>query len=84
LLGCAPALESLLLGASYKAKYIRDGVIEKIKHQLASWKMLYLSEGGRITLTKRTLSNLPMYFMSFFPLPTSVANRVEKFQRDFL
>jgi hypothetical protein len=28
-------------------------------------------------------SNLPKYFMSF-PLPASVANRIEKFQHDFL
>jgi len=31
----------LPLGASYKVKHIWDGVIEKIEHQLASWKMMY-------------------------------------------
>jgi hypothetical protein len=45
---------------------------------------LPLSNGGKITLIKSTLSNLPTYFMSLFPLPLSVANRFEKFQRDFL
>jgi hypothetical protein len=61
-----------------------DGIIEKIERCLAGWKRLYLSKGGRITLIKSTLSNLPTYFMSLFPLPTSVANRIEKLQRDFL
>jgi hypothetical protein len=42
--------------------------------------MLYLSKGGRITLINSTLSNLPTYFMSLFPLPASVANRIEKLQ----
>jgi hypothetical protein len=58
-------------------------VIEKIECRLASWNM-YLSKGGRITLIKSTLSNLPTYFMSLFPLHASVANRIEKLQCDFL
>jgi hypothetical protein len=45
---------------------------------------MYLSKGGRVTLIKSTLANLPTYYMSLFPLPASVANRMEKIQRDFL
>jgi hypothetical protein len=41
-------------------------------------------KSSRITFIKSTLSNLPTYFMSLFPLPTSVANHIEKFQCDFL
>jgi hypothetical protein len=74
----------LLLGASQKAKHTWDGVIEKIKRQLVSWKMLYLSKGGRLTLIKSTLSNLPLFFMSHVPIPTGVANRIKKLQCDFL
>jgi hypothetical protein len=55
----------LPLGASYKANHIWDNVIEKIEHCLASWKMMYLSKGGRVTLIKSTLSNLPTYFVPF-------------------
>jgi hypothetical protein len=46
--------------------------------------MLYLSKGDSITLIKRTLSNLPTYFMSLFTLPTSVANHIEMLQSDLL
>jgi hypothetical protein len=74
----------LLLGASYKAKPIWDGVIEKIKRQLASWKMVYLSKGGKLILIKSTLSNLPMYFMYFFLFLLGVATRIQKLQWDFL
>ena len=45
---------------------------------------MYLSKGGRITLIKSTLSSLPTYFLSLFPIQSSVANRIEKIQRDFL
>ena len=43
-----------------------------------------LSKGGRVTLVKSTLSNLPTYLLSLFPIPTTVVNRIEKLQRDFL
>lgn len=46
------------------------------------WKRMYLSKGGR--LIKSTLSNLPTYFLSLFPIPASVAGWIEKLQRDFL
>jgi hypothetical protein len=46
--------------------------------------MMYLSKGGRVTLIKSTLSNLPMYFMSLFPFPVSVANYLEKVSMRFL
>jgi hypothetical protein len=54
-----------------------------MERRLASWKQVYLSKGGRVILIKSTLFNLPMYFLSF-PIPTSVANHIEKLQRDFL
>jgi hypothetical protein len=31
-----------------------------------------------------TISNLPMCFMSLFPLPAGVATRIEKLHQDFL
>lgn len=35
-------------------------------------------------MIKSTLSNLPTYFVSCFLLPSSVAKRIEKIQRDFV
>ncbi|KAG6710844.1 hypothetical protein I3842_05G022800 [Carya illinoinensis] len=58
----------LPLGVASKAKSFWDTVIEKIERRLTGWKRLYLSKGSRITLIKNTLSNLPTYFLSFFPI----------------
>ena len=68
----------LPLGAKFKDKAIWNPILEKIEWRLAGWKHLYLSKGGRVTLIKSTLSNLPTYFLSLFPIPTAVANRIEK------
>jgi hypothetical protein len=74
----------LPLGAAYKAVSMWNEVTEQMERRLAGWKKLCLSKGGRVTLIKSTLSNLPTYYLSLFPVPVSVANRIEKIQRDFL
>ena len=66
------------LGAKFKDKTIWNPILENIKRRLVGWKRLYLSKGDRVTLIKSTLSNLPTYFLSLFPIPVAVANRIEK------
>jgi hypothetical protein len=88
LLGCRVASLPLTylglpLGASYKSVSIWNGVIEKMERRLAGWKRMFLSKGGRLTLLKSMLSNLPTYLLSLFPIPVSVANRPDKIQKAF-
>uniref|UniRef100_A0A2N9G4U0 Reverse transcriptase domain-containing protein n=1 Tax=Fagus sylvatica TaxID=28930 RepID=A0A2N9G4U0_FAGSY len=58
----------LPLGAKFNAKEVWNEVLEKMERRLAGWKRLYLSKGGRLTLIKSTLSNIPTYFLSLFPI----------------
>uniref|UniRef100_A0A2N9I5C4 Reverse transcriptase domain-containing protein n=1 Tax=Fagus sylvatica TaxID=28930 RepID=A0A2N9I5C4_FAGSY len=74
----------LPLGAKFKSKDIWNPIVEKMERRLAGWKQIYLSKGGRLTLIKSTLSNLPTYFLSLFPIPAAVAKRIEQIQRNFL
>ncbi|RVW93878.1 Transposon TX1 uncharacterized 149 kDa protein [Vitis vinifera] len=74
----------LPLGVPNRASSMWDGVEEKVRRRLALWKRQYISKGGRITLIKSTLASMPIYQMSIFRMPNSVAKRVEKTQRDFL
>ena len=74
----------LPLEAHHEAISIWDGVEERMRRRLAQWKRQYISKGGRITLIKSTMASLPIYNMSLFRMPKSVANRLEKLQRDFL
>jgi hypothetical protein len=73
-----------LLGASFKAISIWDGIIQNIERCLVGRKRLYLSKRDRITLIKNTLSNLPTYLISMLLPSASIANRIEKLYQDFL
>ncbi len=89
ILGCKQSVLPLQylglpLGATFKEQSIWNPVLERVEKRLASWKRLYLSKGGKLILIKSTLSSIPTYFISLFPIPTRVANRLEKLQRDFL
>ena len=72
------------LGASHKSPTIWNPILERIERKLAGWKKMYLSKGRRLTLLKSTLASLPTYFLSLFTIPTHVANKIERLQRDFL
>ena len=72
------------LGASHKSPSIWNPILEKFHRKLAGWKRLYLSKGGRLTLIKSTLSSFSTYYLSLFTIPSHVANKLEKIQRDFL
>nr|CCA66178.1 hypothetical protein [Beta vulgaris subsp. vulgaris] len=61
-----------------------DPIINKISMKLATWKGRMLSIGGRLTLIKSSLSNLPLYFMSLFPIPKGVVEKINKITRRFL
>ena len=58
--------------------------MEKIERRLEGWKKVFLSKGGRLTLTHCVLSVLPVYFLSLFTIPGEVANTIERLIRAFL
>nr|CCA65974.1 hypothetical protein [Beta vulgaris subsp. vulgaris] len=59
-------------------------VIEKLCEKLAMWKSKMLSIGGRLTLIKSSLASLPLYFMSLFPIPKGVVEKINMITRRFL
>lgn len=59
-------------------------VIEKFRNKLSSWKSKTLSFGGRLTLIKSVLGNLPTYYLSIFRPLVGVIESLEKTRRRFL
>lgn len=51
--------------------------------EIIIFKGKILSIGGRLTLLKASLSSLPIYFMSIFPVPTGVVDKITEIQRKF-
>ena len=89
LLGCGQSslplkYLGLPLGAKFKNLSVWNPILERMERRLAGWKRMYLSKGGKVTLIKSSLSSLLTYFLSLLPLPSKVAKRMEKLQRDFL
>ena len=74
----------LPLGAKHKDLGVWDLIEERYRKRLAAWKTQYISKGGRITLIRSTLSNLPIYYLSLFRMPQKVCARLERIQRQFL
>ena len=74
----------LPLGAPFKSVIVWDGVEERFRRRLAIWKRQFISKGGRATLIRSMLSNLPIYFTSLMRMPNSVRQKLKQIQRDFL
>lgn len=74
----------LPIGGSISRLKLWEPLIERMHTKLATWKGKLLSIGGRLTLIKASLSNLPMYYMSLFPVPVGVVEKIRNIQRRFL
>lgn len=61
-----------------------DPEVEKFEKKSSSWKMQYLSFGGRITLIKSSLSSLPVYYKSLYRMPMVVTKKLDWIRRNFL
>lgn len=74
----------ILLGAKHKDGRSWDSVIDMFKRRLTVGKRKFLSKGGRLTLIKSTLSNLPIYYLFVLTGPAKVTKKVEMIQCRFL
>ena len=67
--GCLPmSYLGMPLGAHFKDASIWNPILEKVEKKLSSWKQLYLSKRGRLTLLNSTLLSLPTYYLSLFTI----------------
>ena len=58
--------------------------MRKVKKRLDGWKRSFLSRRGRLSLIESVLSSMPIYYLSLFKIPVSVAKELELLMRDFL
>lgn len=73
----------LPLGGYPKRVSFWQPMIDKTHTKLDKWRKFNLSRGGRSTLCKSVLSNLPTYYMSLFLMPEKVISILERIMRNF-
>ena len=89
LLGCATGALSfdylgVPVGANMNIIKNWKPIIKNFHSKLSVWKSKSLSFGGRLTLLKSVLGNLPTYYLSLFKSPVGVLEELEKIRRSFL
>jgi len=55
-----------------------------VRKRLRRWKCKFISTVGHLCLIKSVLSSLPLFYLSLYKIPVTVAKEVEKLQRNFL
>ena len=73
----------ILLGANSNRVETWQPVIHSIKKRLSSWKSHILSKAGRIVLIQSVLNNLPIFYLSLFRMPRTVAKEIISIQQHF-
>ena len=58
-------------------------IIQKFSSKMSQWKARLLSVGGRLSLIKSVVGNLPTYYMSLYLMPTTVQKVLESMRNKF-
>lgn len=74
----------LPVGANPRRVATWKPVLDNLRSKLSPWKSRHISLGGRLTLVSSVLSSIPLYFLSFFKIPTKVISDIVQIQRNFL
>lgn len=67
-----------------RRKHQFQGIIDKARRRLATWKAKTLSKAARLLLIQTTLSSLPVYHMQATRFPVSVVRELDSLSRRFL
>ncbi|XP_058757339.1 uncharacterized mitochondrial protein AtMg00310-like [Vicia villosa] len=74
----------VVVGGNPRRSTFLNPVITNMNAKLSPWIGRLLSIGGRVTLINSVITNLPVYYLSFFKLPIKVNEEIVKLQRNFL
>ncbi|GJW85507.1 RNA-directed DNA polymerase, eukaryota, reverse transcriptase zinc-binding domain protein [Tanacetum coccineum] len=70
------------VGGNMALCYNRKAITQTFSSKLALWKAC-LSVGGRLCLIKSVLVHLPTYYMSIYPMPSTIAKKLESMCNQF-
>jgi hypothetical protein len=65
----------LPVGANPRRVATWEPVVKTIEKRLFSWRNQYISLGGRVILINLVLSSIPVFYLSFLKMPSSVKKK---------
>jgi len=74
----------MLIGGNPTKNQFWKLMVNKVRSRLSSWKGKLISMARQVYLIKSVIFALPLYYISFFKMPTSVIKELIKIQRNFL
>lgn len=70
------------ISEQYSKSHINmNDILEKCEKKFSSWKRNNLSLGGLLVLLNFVIDSLLTYTMNLFPLPASVAKKLDKIRK---
>jgi hypothetical protein len=66
----------LSVGANPRKESTWEPVIEVLQRRLHSWQNRFVSLGGRVILINSVLAAIPLFYLSFFKMPTKVWRKI--------
>jgi len=72
------------VGGNHKRYAFWEGVLNKLRSRLCSWKGKSLSLAGKVCLIKSMFSSLPLFYVSLFCMLATVVKEVKRIQKIFL
>jgi len=61
-----------------------EGLLNKLRSRLCSWKGKSLSLAGRVYLIKSVLTSVPLFYVSLFCMSATMVKEVKRIQKRFL
>jgi len=74
----------MMVGGNHKRCVFWEGMLNKVRSRLSSWKGKSLSLAGRLCLIKSVLTSLPLFYVSLFYMSATVVKEVKRLQKNFL
>ncbi|KAH1219369.1 MMS19 nucleotide excision repair [Glycine max] len=81
---CAKRPVNISDGVNPRRTVVWEPIIRKFEAKLNKWNHRNISMAGRTTLINAVLTALPLFYMSFFRIPSAVIKRLTAIQRRFL
>lgn len=59
-------------------------ILDNMKAKLVGWKIRFLNQAGRTTLSRASLNSISNHVMHYIAIPKNITNQIDRIQRNFI